>query len=1158
MLKKTRSSLVALLLSVMMVLGVASLNIRAKADATATGAFTGGIAPSGNLFEVATISDANYLINKYAPSGTVGGYLATVENGSNVSVNGMANMPIGTDDVSKAWSYAGAKITLDGTTTLDMGVVDLSQSKATDEEPVIGFLPTVNFLGPKAPADSVNPYFGIYYTFRSTVNPEKYFDVAMVQNFESKTPHSSIGVAFNGHNIHLGQGTRNTPGTYYSVEAGDPTGCYAFRFDGSMPTSVSDKASVEQYRYINKSKNPTNSGDYCAIYPAEVYYDYETSKFYVNSVSYTQFDAYVTNDKTGKYHVETEDGDNRFLLLDAATPTHGNGGYGTSGAFAKYNSKIAWNGFTEEEAKSVAVTMHVDWNPAYQGTHDIVITSLAGQQVNTATADTLKANKGTSGLLKEFTADDGILSLSEGYNVMLSDNDVFTKLVEFEVYPEHIGKATAVNNSGLYNLAFELTDGTDKLLINLRDFAEADAEDNIINFRNCYTVSVNGEERWAQNNSTAFNKGEFGYPIPYQFDRYPRYPATVLLDQYGVDTDAGESATAYSSNNIRTDAHATSNATFAIYYNAEDNSLYADVGRWKADYYTNFTRPDGVVVKRWKIADLGSTYDGQRNAFEGFGDKLLSFSMTATLTEGFDSVKVRILEIDGQKLGTDKDGKVAITAGESAKTFAPSDGLVLAGKDVSVPVPFRHNVLAGKVDLDAEDFTAKITTPDGQISDVVDGKFDFVQVGEYKVEYFVDEESIGVTTFTSSASIQGELVALSSFEVKAGLAKGNVLTLADLSLIAEDTLSLEGAEIVLIKDGTVVSTDSAVDSTWTSVVLDRGIYEIVVSTDSFVVSKAFEVKTRIMANAAVENGSVKVNGLDGEAVLLEGGNTIQIIAGEGYELDTFTIGGVDVTADVVNGYYTYDAQDVSDNVGYTATFKKLTYTVTYMVGDDLLDTVENVEYGTLFSAVTAPEIPEKAGYIIQGWSIDGDSAITGDVTAYAVYGLKPYVITFDTVGGTPIDAKEYTEGEVVTAFTETTTKEGYDFDGWYLGEEKFVFGNALTEDITLTAKWTAKKFTVTIVNGLFEDTTIEVEYDKAVDTNSISKDGYTFGGLFTDKECTKKYNGEKITGATTLYASWTKNEEKGGGCMGSVTSSAFLGLFAMVAIVAIKRKNDNK
>ena len=111
MLKKTRSSLVALLLSVMMVLGVASLNIRAKADATATGAFTGGIAPSGNLFEVATISDANYLINKYAPSGTVGGYLATSANGSNVKVNGMDNMPIGTDDVSKAWSYAGAKLT---------------------------------------------------------------------------------------------------------------------------------------------------------------------------------------------------------------------------------------------------------------------------------------------------------------------------------------------------------------------------------------------------------------------------------------------------------------------------------------------------------------------------------------------------------------------------------------------------------------------------------------------------------------------------------------------------------------------------------------------------------------------------------------------------------------------------------------------------------------------------------------------------------------------------------------------------------------------------------------------------------------------------------------------------------------------------------------
>ena len=1155
MLKKTRLSIVAVLMSCFMVFGASALNIGAKADTTATDAFTGGIAQTGNLFEIATVSDANYIINQWDGNGdslvTVGDYIATAANGSHVTVGGINQMPITTTDTSKALSYSGAKLTLEKTTTLDMGVVDLTDSRAEDVNPVIGFVPSLNFLGPKTADEVTNPYLGIYYTFRSTVNPEKYFSIAMK---ESKTyKYASLGIGYNGTWTHYGQGFPNDPGQYWNIDDSDRTGYYSFRFDGSMITNTSGQCATATKRVWIADNVAADGGEaeYNYNYPVKIYYDYETSCFYQQAVEYTRRDKFGDQGM----RVTADDGSHRYLLFNAAEGSMGKG-YST----ANKNTN-GWEGFTEEEAKSVAVSVHVDWNPEYTGSHDILITDFAGEKVSTANADTLKANKGTSGLLKEFTGEDGTLTLGDNYNVMLSDNDIFTKLVSFEVYPEQMGQSKAVNNSGLYSVSFQLSDGTDTLNLNLTNFAEVDENEVVVDYRNCYTVSVNGEDKWAQNQKMEFVTGDFGFPSPYGFDKMVRYPASILLDQYGVDDDAGVDETVqwYSSDVIRTDVNATPMASYSIYYNAADNCLYVDVGSWVAERYTNHERADGVVVKRWKIADLSSTYDGQRQAFEGFGDNLLSFSMSTTLMDGFDSVKIRVLEVDGQKLGTDKDGKVSIATGDSAKAFVPSESLVVAGKNIGVPTPFKHNLLAGKVDLSSDDYTVKVTTPDGNIyTEVADNKFDFVQIGEYKVEYFVGGERIGETTVTPATTVNGELVALTAFNIKEGLSKGDVLSFTDLSVTASDTLSLEGATIVLSKGGEVILTSENVDSSWTTDALVNGTYEITVTTEQFVITKKFEVKTSIKPSAPVENGSVKVNGMDGEAILLEGSNTIQIIANEGYVLDTFTVGGTDVTAEVVNGYYTYDAQDVSEHVYYTVTFKKLTYTVTYMVGDDVLDTVENVEHGTLFSAVTAPTIPAKEGYIIQGWSIGGDSAITGDVTAYAVYGLKPYVITFDTAGGTPIDAKEYTEGEVVTAFTETTTKEGYDFDGWYLGEEKFVFGNSLTEDITLTAKWIAKKFTVTIVNGLFADTTIEVEYDKAVDTSSISKDGYKFGGLFTDKECTKKYNGEKITEATTLYASWTKNEEKKGGCAGSVTSSAFLGLFAMVAIVAIKRKNDNK
>ena len=129
----------------------------------------------------------------------------------------------------------------------------------------------------------------------------------------------------------------------------------------------------------------------------------------------------------------------------------------------------------------------------------------------------------------------------------------------------------------------------------------------------------------------------------------------------------------------------------------------------------------------------------------------------------------------------------------------------------------------------------------------------------------------------------------------------------------------------------------------------------------------------------------------------------------------------------------------------------------------------------------------------------------------------------------------------------------------------------LTGDTTLTAKWTIKKFTVTIIGGELGTSTMEVEYGTSIDETTFAEEGYTFNGLFVDEECTIEYEGEAITGDTTLYASWTKVESgstesstsesstkessTSAGCMGSASvSSALFGLFALAAVVVIKRK----
>ena len=77
---------------------------------------------------------------------------------------------------------------------------------------------------------------------------------------------------------------------------------------------------------------------------------------------------------------------------------------------------------------------------------------------------------------------------------------------------------------------------------------------------------------------------------------------------------------------------------------------------------------------------------------------------------------------------------------------------------------------------------------------------------------------------------------------------------------------------------------------------------------------------------------------------------------------------------------------------------------------------------------------------------------------------KKFTVTFDTDGGSAVSAVEVKKGKTV-AKPADPTKEGYTFDGWYLGDEKYNFSTAVKEDITLKAHWEAKTFTVTFTTS---------------------------------------------------------------------------------------------
>ena len=117
-----------------------------------------------------------------------------------------------------------------------------------------------------------------------------------------------------------------------------------------------------------------------------------------------------------------------------------------------------------------------------------------------------------------------------------------------------------------------------------------------------------------------------------------------------------------------------------------------------------------------------------------------------------------------------------------------------------------------------------------------------------------------------------------------------------------------------------------------------------------------------------------------------------------------------------------------------------------------------------------------------GWKFEN---VVSDMSFYAQWSLKTYYITFNTDGGTPVEQKDVEYNATIFVFDEPT-KEGYTFTGWSPALPELM----PAENLTVTAQWTAKTYTVTWIDGESK-TTNAVTYGSAIIEPSLSKEGYT-------------------------------------------------------------------
>ncbi len=142
-----------------------------------------------------------------------------------------------------------------------------------------------------------------------------------------------------------------------------------------------------------------------------------------------------------------------------------------------------------------------------------------------------------------------------------------------------------------------------------------------------------------------------------------------------------------------------------------------------------------------------------------------------------------------------------------------------------------------------------------------------------------------------------------------------------------------------------------------------------------------------------------------------------------------------------------------------------------------------------------------------------------------------YTVTFDSYGGTPVPpAQEVEYGLTATKPADPTLK-GYTFAFWYLGEDEqnataYDFNTPVTENITLTAKWTLNTYTVTFnsYGGTPVPPAQEVEYGHtATKPADPTLKGYTFAFWYLgeDEQNATAYDfNTPVTENITLTAKW--------------------------------------
>ena len=188
---------------------------------------------------------------------------------------------------------------------------------------------------------------------------------------------------------------------------------------------------------------------------------------------------------------------------------------------------------------------------------------------------------------------------------------------------------------------------------------------------------------------------------------------------------------------------------------------------------------------------------------------------------------------------------------------------------------------------------------------------------------------------------------------------------------------------------------------------------------------------------------------------------------------------------------------------------------------------------------TEPAAPSKENHTFAGWyngdepfDFDADTTNAPNVlNLVAKWDINKYTVQFVSDHGSFAD-QTIEHGKLIETDKLTIPKvEGYTFDGWYTTDDtdstEFDFTQPIKSNTTVYAKWTANDYYVSFVTEHGAPPTSQnVKYNgTADDPGTLTEEGYTFDGWYTDDNYSKKFDfTQPIKSNTTVYAKWTAKD----------------------------------